>query len=165
MTTRGTDYGMGMTNIDRETGIRYGVIHANDVGQAWFDESEPIYPDPTCENCDLELLGIDVSDDYTCPNCGHEGSGDFMDCAEPSGFRYEGGGYIAYQDQDDPDIFVIKSPYYTRAQFCSPCAPGACYLKNQTPEGERAYCFGPDWFEDNVAPYAVYRVSDDTLVE
>lgn len=38
--TRGIDYGGGQTNIDHETGIRFGVIPANDVLQAWADSAE-----------------------------------------------------------------------------------------------------------------------------
>jgi hypothetical protein len=39
-TKRGIDYGNGMTNKDRDTGIRYGVISQNDVLQAWADSSD-----------------------------------------------------------------------------------------------------------------------------
>lgn len=36
MTYSGIDYGMGQTNIDKETGIRYGVINANTLSEhAW----------------------------------------------------------------------------------------------------------------------------------
>ena len=38
------DYGMGLTNIDHETGIRYGVIAAVRM-DFWFEESEPDYGD------------------------------------------------------------------------------------------------------------------------
>mgnify|MGYP000223845084 CR=1 FL=1 len=53
-TNKGIDYGMGQSNIDVDNGIRYGVIHQNEVGQAWFDESEPIYF-YHCPKCDLEI--------------------------------------------------------------------------------------------------------------
>ena len=33
----GIDYGMGQSNVDHATGIRYGVIAQNNVGQAWYD--------------------------------------------------------------------------------------------------------------------------------
>ena len=69
--------------------------------------------------------------------------------------------YTAYQSQDDPDIFIIKSPYFTYAQYCSPCAPGAVYLMNPLSEKidqNKGYCFGHDWFESGKAPYPVYDV-------
>ena len=43
-TNKGIDYGLGKTNIDPKTNIRYGVICQNDVGQAWYDSCEPVYP-------------------------------------------------------------------------------------------------------------------------
>lgn len=124
----GIDYGMGRTNIDKKTGIRYGVIHQNEVLQAWCDSSEPNYGSV-----------IDP--------------GDFD---EPIGFILDDGEYQATSD-DYGDIFVIRSPYYAKCQFCSPCAPGAGYLVNS---GDvKAYCFGHDWFEGGVAPYKVYSVA------
>lgn len=47
----GIDYGLGTTNIDLETGIRYGVISQNEVLQAWADDAEADYGDPTCGHC------------------------------------------------------------------------------------------------------------------
>ncbi len=49
----GIDYGMGTTNIDKENGIRYGVIPQNEVLQVWCDSSEAYYGEPeecTCMN-------------------------------------------------------------------------------------------------------------------
>ena len=47
----GVDYGLGRTNINHETGIRYGVISQHDVMQAWCDSAEPDYGTPTCPKC------------------------------------------------------------------------------------------------------------------
>ena len=83
----------------------------------------------------------------------------------PLSWHLDDGEYLAEQASDSHvDIFVTKSPFYTRAQFCSPCAPGACYLLDSDDRHEKAYCFGHDWFEGEIAPYHVYRVDDDTLV-
>jgi len=174
--SKGIDYGMGKTNIDHKTGIRYGVIPQNDVLQAWADDSEAVYPDPEmieCPECEGSGTMADTSggtpEGFTCdcPEC--EGSGEVQDDeayenSEPTHYEYTQDGYNATCG-DDGDIFITKSPYYTRAKFCSPCAPGACYLRDYIEDGEKAYCFGHDWFEDGKAPYPVYRVADDTLVE
>ena len=146
MANRGIDYGLGQTNIDKNTGIRYGVIHQNEVLQAWCDSSVPVYPCNTCEN------KLDDPDFDDCDFC------------EPIGHEINDNDYRAGSDSYG-DIFIIKSPYYTRAQFCSPCAPGACYLTNPCEDGEKAYCFGHDWFENGKAPYPVYRVLDNKLIE
>ena len=141
---RGIDYGMGNTNIDEYTGIRYGVIPIMEVLQAWCDSSEPYYP---CNSCSVE----EESDD--CP----------IDC-EPSSFYIDDNEYVA-ESTDEIDIFITKSPYYTRCQFCSPCAPGAGYVMNECEDGVETYCFGHEWFEEGKAPYKVYRVSDGELIE
>lgn len=158
----GIDYGRGLTNIDHNTGIRYGVIPANDV--TWWHEScEPIYPDFECE-CEKSVCpdcGADCESEFTCDDCGDFECecGDFWDCVEPLGFEYVGEGIEATEDSHY-DIFVTKSPYYTLCNFCSPCAPGAGYL---TSKGDvKAYCFPPDWFD--VCPYDVYSVESGELI-
>ena len=140
----GIDDGRGLTNIDLENGIRYGVIPSSDVLQAWADDSEAVYPEPENEEED---------DDDPCL------------CDEPIGFKYDDGTLQAHQGGDDSDIFITKSPYYTRAAFCSPCAPGACHLRNPDKDGEKTYCFPPSWFDDpEDCPYPVWQVEDNELV-
>ena len=92
--------------------------------------------------------------EYDCDEC------------EPHGFAFVEDGYGACQSRDDSDIFITKSPFYTFAAFCSPCAPGAGHLRNPlTPdEGVKTYCFGDDWFEDESCPYTIYNVVDDAIV-
>ena len=145
----GIDYSMGLPmkngkipNINRETGIRYGVIHQNEVLQAWADSSEPEYP---CDECEFEM------GDDDCSSC---------EC-EAIAWNVDDGEYLASSGSDG-DIMILKSPFFTYAQFCSPCAPGACYLMNpldHESKNNRAYCFGHDWFEDGHAPYDVFDVA------
>ena len=172
------DYGMGQTNIGPENGIRYGVISARSILQAWSDSAEASYGEATCPKCGNPAEDIDKApegygdlegwedngNDYCCLNCRYTFESEEAFGDEPIGWVYIQDGYEAGQNHDDSDVWVTQSPYYTRAQFCSPCAPGACHLDHPTPEGEKAYCFGHDWFEGGVAPYPVYRVKDDTLV-
>lgn len=165
----GIDYGMGTTNRNPETGIRYGVISQNEVLQGWADSSEPVYPDPEpveCESCGGtgEIApGEDTDGEgepHECEECGGTGEvdgDDSLDGCEPLGFVYSGEGYKA-ECGESGDIFITESPYFTRAAYCSPCAPGACYLMSPNPDGERAYCFGHDWFDEGRAPYPVFRV-------
>jgi hypothetical protein len=186
----GIDYGRGISNIDHEKNIRYGVISQNEVLQAWADSSEPNYV-YYCPECEREI-GQEVPE--TCPDCGHEfDDGDF-DMLEPVSWYVDDGEYTA-ECGDDGDIFITKSLYFTYAQFCSPCAPGAVYLMNPfKPVGEvkeqlktvseiapnaygeaykshaenagyaKGYCFSHDWFEDGKAPYPVFSVETGELV-
>ncbi len=161
----GIDYGLGRTNIGPK-GIRFGVIPQNDVGQAWFDTAEPDYGDPTCPKCGNKANKARKAD-YHCSGCKYHFDSDEAFSDEPvGGYKVDDGEYKATCGSDG-DIFILESPYFTYAQFCSPCAPGACYLRNplETPvEANRAYCFGPDWFEDNKAPYPVYSVETGKLI-
>lgn len=177
---KGIDYGAGNTNRDNTTGIRYGVISQNDVLQAWADSSEPYYT-PACPHCgnEIDQSIIDAAQESgnrdddetritrTCPHCSKVlAERDFVDC-EPSSWTYDDDGYSC-ECGESGDIFVIKSPYFTYAQLCSPCAPGACHLGNplNTPDPDnRAYCFGHDWFDDGRAPYPVYSVETGEMVQ
>jgi hypothetical protein len=197
----GIDYGLGTTNIDHETGIRFGVINQDDILQAWAEVSEADFGPPTCPKCGNEaaVLGNgdapdtipDLDDEpegweiigteYACEACQYAFDGDEAFGDEPACWHLDDGEYVATQSRDDSDIFITKSPYYTHAQFCSPCAPGACHLKVPTDEtGPRAYCFAPDWFDywtdsgteptgeyngqKTSCPYPVYRVKDGACV-
>lgn len=179
----GIDYGLGQTNVDKTTGIHFGVIPHHDVCQSWADASEPDYGPPTCPKCGNqadklsafgETFASGIPDDYetglgfvdyVCVDCKYvfDASEAFGD--DPLAFTYIEDGYSCEQNGGDSDIFVTKSPYYTHAQFCSPCAPGACYLLSSTDtSGPRTYCFGHDWFEGGSAPYPVYSVETGELV-
>jgi len=155
----GIDYGCGQANYDTKNNIRYGVISINEVLQAWADSAEPHYI-YTCPYCGADLKkGIDAK---RCPACYKKIDSDYdFDMLEPVSWFLDDGEYMAEQRQDDPDIFIVKSPYYTYAQFCSPCAPGACYLLSpldHKADNNRCYCFGHDFFESGKAPYKVYSV-------
>lgn len=164
----GIDYGMGQTNIDKETGIRYGVINQREVVQSWCDSSEPDYGTPDsvcCGNCGNEMYHPDMQwgDTVTCDECREDSEVELPDCCEPLGYSLDDGEYKAYAHSDD-DIFILKSPFYTLCRFCSPCAPGAGFITDCCEDGIKAYCFGHDWFDDGIAPYPVYRVGTDEPV-
>jgi hypothetical protein len=182
MSNYGIDYGNGSSNIDPETGIRYGVINQNAVLQSWADSSEADYGPPTCPKCGNEAISItdesapDFTEsvdgwemgsrypDHVCLACKYAFDSSEAYGEEPLGFYLDDGEYKATADEYG-DIFILESPYFTYAQYCSPCAPGACYLANPVDEnGPRAYCFAPDWFDDESCPYPVYRVDTGELV-
>ena len=156
---KGIDYGsFAGSNKDFQTGIRFGVIPDNDVCQAWCDSSEPDYSFIGCPYCGNELKK--KFEAKRCPHCYKMlNDGDFGDY-EPDSYILDDGEYKAESDSQG-DIFILKSPYYTYAQFCSPCAPGACYLKNELEEKDennKCYCFGHDFFDEGIAPYTVYSI-------
>ena len=150
----GIDYGMRQTNIDRATGIRYGVIPANDLNpEVWHESAEADYGAPCCPKCGDEAsespsttaqgkgyvsVSFDPPDDYEtsgcgeyyCDSCRYAFDSDEAFGDEPCGWTLDDSEYKASQGGNDCDIFVLSSPYYTHAQFCSPCAraPATCAI-------------------------------------
>jgi hypothetical protein len=89
--------------------------------------------------------------------------GDFYDHdSSLAGIVYEEGD-LHILGSGDTYLMVTKSPYYTYSQYCSPCYPGAGNLDTECdPESgaPRTYCLDHDWFENNKAPYRVWRERD-----
>jgi hypothetical protein len=79
----------------------------------------------------------------------------------PYAYEFEG---LTVQTTSDNNLWVFKSPVYTRAQFCSPCVPGAGNLDTFCPDGPKTYCLAADWFEEGKAPYNIWSVATDELV-
>jgi len=182
----GIDYGMGRVNIDPKTGIRFGVINIRALNEWAHEDFEADYGAPHCPKCgneaqegegkskshddgsvsvwtehpahteDWECSGCG---DYRCDECEYLFDADEAFGDDPIGHTLDDGTYKATMGEYG-DIFLMESPYFTHAQFCSPCAPGAGHLENPCANGPRTYCFGHDWFEGGRAPYPVYRVSD-----
>ena len=177
MSNRGIDYsGPGSTaNRDPETGIRYGIISQHQLDGDSLDSFEEIYV-PRCPHCGKEVpedthftkenRPADERDGYytICASCEKPFAEDEQYGDEPDDHKLDDGEYQGRLDSGG-DAWCFKSPYFTRATFCSPCAPGACSLGSPCDDGERAYCFGHDWFEDGKAPYPVYSVATGERVE
>jgi hypothetical protein len=162
----GIDYSGGMSNYDPETGIHYGVIPINDLHEwAWdsFEDNQP----PTCPKCGNEMKEDTTKNakDYRCKKCRQSFYSQDAFSDDVHSWELSDGDYKAFVDSYN-DVWVVKSPFYTFAQFCSPCAPGAGHLRYPLPrdDGVKTYCFGHDWFPDDRAPYAVYRVANNSLV-
>lgn len=172
----GIDYGLGKTNID-DNDIRYGVISMHDVCQAWCDESEADYGTPELDAYDCPNCGHNCCDDPTalawgdncqCEECGESFDVELPDCCEPLGHYVDDNEYKLSSCFDGSEIMVLKSPYFTYGQFCSPCVPGAINLNHEIRKGNadnRGYCLGHDWFDSGRAPYRVYSVATGQLIE
>lgn len=195
----GLDYsGPGsMTNRDQNRPeLHYGVISCNSLmPEAIYEAQEFEYPPPNdieCPECGAMVKAKDWGETVECPNedCEYHQEGfevEMPDMMEPCGWSIDDGEYKII-DCLDNDAMVVKSPYYTYAQFCSPCVPGAGNLDNPyLPEMDglkakvlpetfrklaesagfpKTYCLGYDWFDEyNPCPYPVmFRVDDDTPV-
>lgn len=178
----GIDYSMGMSNVDRATGIRYGCISQHSLCQESLNESmEADYGDPHCPECgggvfesaavkhpNLWTRRMDKADtrgcfDYACLACRQGFDSEECFPEDPIGHSFSADGYELI-DCLDSDVMVLNSPFYTHGAFCSPCVPGGVSLDSPIEGGVKAYALGHEWFEGNRAPYPVFRVSDDSVV-
>lgn len=165
----GIDYGMGLSNIDLDTGIRYGIVSANSLSSWVQGQAEPQYPDTAeamCKECDHTFEASCLSNEFTCPQCGNDFTEDW-DCLEAVGFDYTPGSseYDTEYSESLCAVIITKSPYYTLCRFASPCFPGGGDLDSPDDEGIKAYCLGLDYFDgDDPCPYTVYSVETNEVV-
>jgi len=170
----GLDYSLGQSNINHETGIHYGVISQNSINLDCLDSVEYDYGKPHCPNCGSSVLSSDdpgiepaywnTGLDYACSSCEKCFWSEACFPEESLGWSLDNGEY-KLTDCLDNDIFILSSPYYTHAQFCSPCVPGAGNLDTPCDAGPKTYCLGPEWFDQNSPmPYRCYKIADDTEV-
>lgn len=150
----GIDYGMGKTNIDIRKGIRYGVVSQNEIDLSYWCDNQEFHYTYSCPSCSTVLKkGQDAK---VCPSCRRRLDESDFDCLDPDYFFYKKNGYYIQQSYDDTDLFILKSPFYTRCAYCSPCAPGAGYIMSTNKLGPRVYCLGPEFFEDGKNPYPMW---------
>lgn len=177
------DYGFGKCNLNPETGIRYGVISGQyleteilekfyeagldhlvsefeaRVTKALLETLKEETQFSTFESTGVDAFREHLKDFHWAEYLDLSPFGDCL-CG-----RYEEAGIIAEQHSDG-DVFVLESPYYTKAPFCSPCAPGAGYLADGSFEGQACtYCMPNDWFpEGRACPYPYWERENHTLV-
>lgn len=174
----GIDYSKGTVNFDKETGIHYGIISAHSLSPWALDDFEADYGEPACPKCGNGVSSYEDLEedseyenyrehscaDYFCSECMIILGSDDVFGDEPLGHSCEDDEIKLWLDSNN-DVWIFKSPYFTHAQFCSPCAPGAGHLDNPCASGAKTYCLDGSWFEGDEAPYLVYRVSNGTLME
>lgn len=167
-------------NQDKATGIRYGVIAQNSLSPEAVDEVFMNQRDLSFEAGIKEAKDALKSavEDYVrdsrladiVESLWAEVEQEFSDSYQSDGdhdWLWEGDGYVLSNCLQS-DIFVSKSPFFTYAQFCSPCVPGACNLDSplaDAVEGNKCFCIGHDWFDDSKAPYPVFSVETGLPVE
>ena len=159
----GIDYGFGSSNVTDDGKYRFGVIASRDLACWLDDELTPEYWHG-CPSCGTEIDEDSYTEGEPCPHCGAAIAIGEQWSESPIGYHVDLDGVYATIDSDG-QLFVVRSPYYTHAQFCSPCAPGAGYLLKPCENGPKTLCFGHDWFESGRAPYPVYSVASEELVE
>ena len=158
------------SDIDPETGIRFGMINANLVGK-WYEKCDADYGEATCPKCEGKVEDIDEApedpwlsndgwevcgSDYCCFECKYTFEVDvaFPDVADF--YFYDDGELRACHPHDDQSISMSKSPYWTWVRTVEDRADW---------HRVKTYCFGHEWFEGGIAPYLMYSVEDGSIVQ
>ena len=148
-----------MTNINPETGIRYGCIYLNSLDPdtaAWlWDNAENLseaeaYAElkseieaqvmEECPDLDESEVEIEVENRLDC-------AAQDIEIDEPiligtcEGVRYE----ISWLG-GAPLLWVFESPVISKAKLCSPCCPNAGDLNNLDDDGYECYGIPADWY-------------------
>lgn len=182
-TYAGLNYaGFTGTNQDKETGIHYGVISQNSICPEALPDiydgphSTDLYYKLYCEemrtllskgihdaldDTSVRARDIDAIVESACDEL-ENSLGDSYQNDEVCP-HYDDGKYVIGKCLDF-DFFVTKSPYYTFAAYCSPCCPGAGNLDSYCPDGPKTYCLGPEWFDDEKAPYPCFEVKTEQRI-
>jgi hypothetical protein len=156
----GIDYGMDQTNINRSTGIRYGVISQHGLCEFALDDMFQNATNPDWDEAVKELEKEHGDDSEAFDAARETLSGQW----ESNRLLYERDGY-KLKTTTNGELFVLCSPYFTHAQFCSPCAPGAGNLNEPSAHGPKTYCLGVEFFENDKPPYPVFSVATGVSVE
>ena len=180
-----------MPNYDEKTGIAYGVISPNALNQDVLNDISQEGTDPNYEETKKSLIqdistlcdnyGINI-DNIDIDNFIQE-MADHYESSCDGTFDYSDKEYTLHNSADNFGLYVIRSPYYTYCQKCSPCAPGAGDLNSPVDMdgaggrsepspyqlfsnqcGDKSYCLDSSFFDDGKAPYRVFRVEDDQEV-
>lgn len=148
-----------MTNINPETGIRYGCVYLNSLDPdtaAWlWDDAENLseaeaYAElkseieaqvmEECPDLDESEIEIEVEKLLDC-------AAQDIEIDEPTlagtceGVRYE----ISWLG-GAPLLWVLESPVISKARLCSPCCPNAGDLNSLDDDGYECYGIPADWY-------------------
>ena len=149
-------------NVDKLTGIHFGVISQNSLMPEALDDFYTHGKDLAYDEAVEELQAVHADNPE-----GLELALEDLNCnweLQASNLLYESNGYKLTGCLDS-DLFILRSPFFTHVQYCSPCVPGAGNLDSPCEAGPKTYCLDGSWFEDGKAPYPVYSVETGELVK
>jgi len=143
-----------MTNVNPETGVRYGIISANSLDPEVICDLQAVGRDVHWEARKQEIIdalqmevdnGAEFEFDEELENRLERESYDFYDDEPVHEFQRDGvrgrttwlGGALL--------VFVFHSQWTTNARLCSPCVPGCCDLDSIDPNGYEGYDVNPEW--------------------
>lgn len=135
------------TNVNPNTGIRYGVINGNNLPDWIWDSIEYRYPSPWdysyCEICkcghELEINQQTAwGDELECPICGDTNELQMPDMEATELYIDTPDLQLSY-DPNSNIAMIFKSNLIINCQLCSPCYPNAGNLDQIDIDGYETY--------------------------
>ncbi len=155
-----TENEIAKSNVDPETGIHHGVISQRSILEEAFDEFSFDYGKPHCPKCGGEVSPVNMGQfDFFCLKCSCGIRGEDVYPDQPVGFLYDQDGYFLVNSPGN-NILVLRSNFYTYAQFGTLDLLDAGNLDSPMEGGVKTYALGHDWFKSGIAPYPLYRVEE-----
>jgi len=128
---------MTISNVNPDSGIRYGIVSLNSLAEWVFDEFFQFGRNLSYESALLEWVAEDGDED--ADEFEYESDEDTYELETPDGLKLGlstlGGAY---------NVWVFESPYIANHAICSPCCPNAGDIN--TPGDFPCYTLPPEWF-------------------
>ena len=147
----------GITNMNPETGIRYGTIYLSaidsDTAYDLFYEGDNVSEDDAIGDLRVEICieaderGFDDDRDREdWEERQFEERVEGIQIEEPTiKGECDGVKYMISWLGGAPLLWVFESPFTGRFDLCSPCVPNACNLNSPNPGGYEGYTVPADW--------------------
>ena len=178
-------------NMNLETGIHFGCISQNTLDpeqlMGLIDDAEDVLYTSSLEEFEtglkeaieegevLEFLKFTYMDESLVDEDFDTIMNEWCDGYQNDyhQFYYKDDEYEMDFCEDMNCIIILKSPYYTYCQGCSPCVPNAGDLDSPVtpddyennndvgffyPKFHKAYCLPDEFFDDDKAPYKYFEV-------
>lgn len=148
------------SNVNPETGIRYGIISANSLEPEVIDQIQREGKDVRYEGAKAELTADikRVCGDYMSDRDAEdvaekavERMSDHFEQDEPvHEFSIDCPGYGMVHGQTTwlggaLMVYIFKSPFQEACDLCSPCVPNCGNLDSRNPDGYQCYDVPADW--------------------
>lgn len=136
-------------NVNKETGIHFGVISIHSVAPEILNDFQPVYP----EIGDIERFPWN---DYTAKEKFEELTEEekesiyekLIEEFEPWQWYFKNEDYFLHYDDSGFGLWVEKSPYVNRVNPCSPCAPNAGDLDSPSSNGILTYALPEEFLNE-----------------
>lgn len=166
-----------IANVNPETGIRYGIISANNLDPEIIDTIQHQGTSLT-EAAALAQIRLEVNREIANGDLGEDDFDDEVDRRIEEWCEGAGSEEVHSYTEGEPGspdrlevqttwlggalhVFCFRSPRLTTARLCSPCVPNCGDLDSLDPNGYDCYDVPPDWRRESESAETEAEVAPD----